>query len=432
MKKIDVIICGLVRNKEKLLAKVEQFENWKNQNIIEQIIFSTWIGEIDKYNGLRKVLSSKNVILLEIEEPKLVLKGGHQLHQMTSFFYGLSYIENKDKYVLKTRVDLADNHDLMLHYFQNGTERTEDFLKVDLGNKIIIENAQMLYPFLCGDAQFFGKKKDLEKLINFSNEMEIVFNRLAVEQTFFFEPFKNIKVFREHFYWNLPHISEISVKREEQISFIMNETILIDLIKLWWMVLNSYFIIGWNNNTDHQIEFNNVLEAFEYDGEYKLIGGDKSDVITSSIFVEALTKSFLPEEIVHLKNMALNQSYSNPFNIEVSKFDAYEKFRKKFSDLPSAKATKSVSEKYLIHGAAQHFFVKDTHDKASSRYHEQVTALRRENDLLKKELNIHIAHSKTHKILNRLLPRKIILFIKYRLPYVTNFYAKYIMNKKVK
>tara|TARA_B100001248_G_scaffold262670_1_gene260717 strand:+ start:4271 stop:5572 length:1302 start_codon:yes stop_codon:yes gene_type:complete len=430
--KISVIICGLVRDSDRFCDKLQQFYNWTKEGFVDEVIYSTWIGELASYPAVKAKLNKTGVKVIEVEEPRLVLKGGHQLHQMTSLYYAINEIEDEDKYVLKTRVDLADNHADMLHEFTSGTEATDDFLGVGLKNKIIVENSQLLYPFLQGDAQFYGKKSDIAKLVNLSNEMEVVYNRLAVEQTFFFEPFKNIEIFKTHFYWNLPHISDVAHRRDEQLDFLSKSTYMRECIEAWWIVLDAYFKIGWAPRFDFVKygEIKDFISACNYVGDEKFIGGDKSDVIACDSFVKSLMKSFSPERIESLKQRMQRAENKGPFGIKKNVFEEYEEFRLKFSDLPSPKACLNKGNNTLkVKGAAQHFFVKDQNDQASSRYHEQVTMLRRENDFLKKQLNISYSNTVLHRILNRVMPRRLIEFCKYRMPNLTGFYAKYFMKK---
>lgn len=429
---ISVVICGLVRSQEKLLTKLQNYFDWREQGRVDEIVYSTWIGEIDSYSGLRKILETKNVKMIEVEEPRLVLKGGHQLHQMLAFYYGLSALKNQDQFVLKTRVDLADNHASMLHEFEFGTSEANDFAGVGIKKKILVEYAQMLYPFLCGDAQFFGHINDLKKLVNLSAEMELLYNRLAVEQTFFFNPFKELALFKQHFYWNLPHISEISDRRNEQIADVITNESIVRAIQGWWFILDNYFKIGWGPTLPDTIPFTSIQDAFKYKGHDKLIGDDFSDVIVNQSFVTSLIGLFTEEEANSiLEDVSNNENY-NMLAIPKNVFNDYQGFLKKFSDLPAAKAVCCQNNRLIISGATQHFFVKDENDSASKRYHEQITALRRENEILRKTQNINFSNSLIHRVLNRHLSRKTIDFLKYKCPQLTDFYARHFMRKREK
>jgi hypothetical protein len=429
---ISVVICGLVRDVDRLMKKVVNYRDWHEQGQIDQIIYATWIDELDRYPGLRKSLQEHGVTILEIEEPRLILKGGHQLHQMTAFHYALAALEDYDQFVLKTRVDLADNNEIMLHEFANGTPPADDFAQFGLKNLILVENAQMFYPFLCGDAQFFGRLSDLRKLINMSAGMEMTMNRLAVEQTFFFQPFADSRLFQRHFYWNLPHISEIADRRSQQLAFVLNKPVMQQAIKAWWLIMNSYFKVGWGPVSEDIPAIASLEQASSYEGPGKIIGGDRSDVINNDIFVRALMRLLPPDEQDTLKLLIRDRGSDNPFAVPPAIFDEYDVFRRQFSDLPSAKAIRAGSQKRVITGAAQHFFVKQAQDEASTRYHEQVTALRRENDYLKSQLNITFTNTPLHRMLNRVLPRKLIVFMKYRMTFLTNLYSRYLMRKRGK
>lgn len=427
---ISIIICGLVRDADRLIRKVTNYFDWHNAGFVSEIVYATWIGELDRYPGLRKRLQDHAVTILEIEEPRLILKGGHQLHQMVAFHYALSALEDRDQFVLKTRVDLADNHEIMLHEFEHGTAEADDFGGFGIRNRILVENAQMFYPFLCGDAQFFGRISDLRKLVNMSAEMEVTMNRLAVEQTFFFEPFKRSRVFRRHFYWNLPHISEIADRREQQLKQIWASDKIQLVVKAWWLVMDSYFKVGWGPRQDDMPEISSYERACEQDGLNKMIGGDRSDVISNDAFVRAVLALMPSQEIAAIKAIIADQTEDNPFTVPAGLFDQYESFRRQFSDLPSPKAVREGATKRQVSGAAQHFFVKEAQDSASARYHEQVTALRRENDYLKSQLNITLTNTLLHRILSRMLPRSVIVFMKYRMRFLTDLYARYFMRKK--
>jgi hypothetical protein len=427
---ISIAICGLVRDADRLMRKVTNYFDWHNAGFVGEIVYATWIGEIDRYPGLRKRLQDHAVTILEIEEPRLILKGGHQLHQMVAFHYALSALEDREQFVLKTRVDLADNHEIMLYEFEHGTEAADDFGGFGLRNRILVENAQMFYPFLCGDAQFFGRISDLRKLVNMSAEMEVTMNRLAVEQTFFFEPFKRSRLFRRHFYWNLPHISEIADRREQQLRQVWSSELIRLAVKAWWVVMDSYFKVGWGPRQNDLPEINSFERACSHDGFSKIIGGDRSDVVSNDAFVRALLALMLPEEIADIKVRVADQGDDNPFAVPSHMFDEYESFRRQFSDLPSAKAVCEGETKRQISGAAQHFFVKEAQDSASTRYHEQVTALRRENDYLKTQLNITLTNTFLHRLLSRVLPRSVIVFMKYRMGFLTDLYARYLMRKR--
>ena len=354
---------------------------------------------------------------------------------MQAFHYGMELIRNKDQFILKTRVDLADNCDAMLDIFSSGTDIiSNNFLNLDLKYKILVENAQLYCPFLCGDAQFYGYYADLQKLITMSNEYEILYNRIAVEQTFFFNPFKTVQLFKTHFYWNLPHISEFAKDRQSQLEKIDSSFYISQVIDAWLLVLADYFQVGWNatssQSTLSQIRYTNLLSLGLVDNYSKFIGADQSDVICHNDFINSLAP-YLEEIRPQVYNSIADHVYSL-FDLPSDLIEDYESFRYKFSDLNAAKIPHYNSRQNMHtipQGAAPHFFVKSKSDEASTRYHEQVTSLRRENDLLKKRLKVNYSHTSFHQKLNRLIPRSFVCKIKSQFPSLVSIYRKYFMHK---
>jgi len=424
----SIVICGLVRDEDRLRAKIRLYHEWLKNGHILDIVYSTWIGEVDRYPGLREYLSQLSVKIIEIEEPKLILKGGHQLHQMLAMHYGLEAALGT--YVLKTRVDLCDDSDAMLGPFRLGTNPANDFLNVGIANKILIETARLELPFLCTDAQFFGKKADLMRLVSLSAEFELLYNNMAVEQCFFFNPFRELGIFKTHFYWNLPHFSEINKQRFEQYQEIISSEILLNVMIAWWVILDQYFQIGWQQKTVAEDDFNSILEAFELDGEDKWISkGDGSGVIQNSAFVSKLIAIIGDSRIEEVKSAIHSYNRISPVSIPQYLFDYYESYRERFSKIETPKACSEGVSIKKIKGAAQHFFVKDDNDKASTRYHEQITYLRREIDVLQHQLSGALEQTLLHRFLILTVPRRVREFLAKQAPILTRFYSKNLMKK---
>lgn len=390
---VNVVLTGLVRDHSRLLNKLAQFENWQQRGYVNQVIFSTWLGEIDKYGGLRQRLQELGVLIIESEEPKLILKGGHQLHQMLNLHYGLAAVTNTNSYVLKTRVDLADNIEDMLWDFERGTSDADDFLGVGLEGKILVEYSQLLFPFLMGDAQFFGRLQDLKKLINFSNEMEILYSRLAVEQTFFFSPFRETALFQHHFYWNLPHISDQQIQRVQQIDFIVKSTYFQQLILSWCLVMSSYFKVGWGQ--EGLVSGPMSLSEIVGPDSPLQIGPDGSFLLQKSHQIGSLLSSLSSAQIEALRTSLLVRN-ANPFFLDGSFFKEMEEFRRNFSTLTKPRAgVMTSSNTWQIRGPVQHFFVAEDGDLVRM-FQDQVTFLRRQNDALQRQLGTAPKATKLH------------------------------------
>jgi len=188
----------------------------------------------------------------------------------------------------------------------------------------------------------------------------------------------------------------------------LNQQELLDVLASWWIILDSYFQIGWEKRSKPSDRINTLLEGFELNAiDKKIATDDASGVIFSSIFVSRLLMILGASEVTRLKNsLAINAVDVTPVAIPVDIFQMYEKFRLKFSTIPYPKAVACGESQSLIRGVAQHFFVKDDNDSASTRYHEQVTFLHREIDVLQIKLNAVLTHSLLHRIMSRLLDER--------------------------
>ena len=83
MKPINVIFTGLVRTPERFVKSIEDFASLRSEGLINDIVFATWIGEIEKYKGLRKALKDHGLHLIEAEQPPRAI--GYVWHQMKSW-----------------------------------------------------------------------------------------------------------------------------------------------------------------------------------------------------------------------------------------------------------------------------------------------------------------------------------------------------------
>ena len=129
-KKVDILFTGLVRTPDMLKKSIYEMSELRKEGIVDNIIFSTWKGEIQKYPEVYEFFKKNRVKILENEEPE---EAGlaHIFHQMKALDMGLKYI-NKNKFVLKIRSDmyiekkflkrlfLEKNKYAIMGVFQNG------------------------------------------------------------------------------------------------------------------------------------------------------------------------------------------------------------------------------------------------------------------------------------------------------------------------
>lgn len=176
-KPVDILFTGLIRTPEMFKQTVADLEDLRKEGLVNQILLSTWLGEVEKYPTIQEFLNKHSVKIIRSEEPKPrgTLRSPTIWCQMKALEAGLNNIE-KDKFVLKTRTDVHINPEFLKKLF---TEK-EKLLKItkDLpyGNifkyKIWIFYYEIKTPFHMGEECFFGQRDDLKNLINYEESYD--------------------------------------------------------------------------------------------------------------------------------------------------------------------------------------------------------------------------------------------------------------------
>jgi len=167
---VDVLFCGLLRKPEMFRKSILDLVNLRKLGLVNQIIFSTWIGEMEKNLEMLKFLKKNNVRIIESEEPK-VQGSGHIWCQMKALDIGLQRV-GEDRFVLKSRTDVYINPLFLKKLFSE--KETLLKIKKDLpkGNvfnyKIWIHYYEMRTPFHMGEECFFAHNHDAKLLVNYN------------------------------------------------------------------------------------------------------------------------------------------------------------------------------------------------------------------------------------------------------------------------
>ena len=61
--KTNIVICGLPREREMLMASLANFAKLKNELLVDRVIFSTWKGELSE--SFKLALDSLGVVVIE-------------------------------------------------------------------------------------------------------------------------------------------------------------------------------------------------------------------------------------------------------------------------------------------------------------------------------------------------------------------------------
>jgi len=169
IKSVDIIFCGLVRDMDSFKKTLEDLQLLRKKELVDKIIVSTWIGEVQKTPELSSFLKDKKVLVVESKEPEN--RGdGNVWCQMKSLQMGLKEV-NQNKFVLKTRTDVYINPDFLEKLFSEKEKILRISYHLPKGDifkyKIWAPWFEITKPFFMGDECFFGYKSDLNLLVNY-------------------------------------------------------------------------------------------------------------------------------------------------------------------------------------------------------------------------------------------------------------------------
>ncbi len=239
------VICGLVRDESAFVKKLDTLTAWRRTGAIDGIVFSTWMGELDRYPAVAAAYAAGAFTLVETEQPQLKAPG-HFIHQMKSLYYGLQAVPS-DAWVLRLRPDLAPLNNTIRDTILNAellSHSTPDWPHV-FSSKILIHSAFVDLPFYINDIIFYGRRSDIQKLACFNLSTEYLCINTAPEQFFFRGPFLEkfpiidafMQVMPQFTYGNEP----ASVRRRD---VLLESDFFLEVLASNVLFLKKYFRVG--------------------------------------------------------------------------------------------------------------------------------------------------------------------------------------------
>lgn len=189
-----VVITGLIREPETVNHLFDFLSNLKKRNIIEQVVFSTWHNELNRYPVIEKQVVDNEFLVIEAAPPALICMGSF-LHQAEALRNGLQLCPG-DAFIFKMRTDkcepaLGFMKDEILNFLQARNYifplSHQDFVlnyKIGVHAASAFSSTQGPVLFWWIDFFYFGYKQDLVKLVNY-NILSRDYNGLIPEQTLF-------------------------------------------------------------------------------------------------------------------------------------------------------------------------------------------------------------------------------------------------------
>lgn len=184
-------MCGAIRRPVEFLFTVGELARLKAEGRLDEIVLSTWRGEIDAHDGLRDRLLGAGLILIE-SDPPADLGAWNIFGQHKALTEGLDVCPD-DCFVFKHRTDKA----------YGGTWAFAPFLEADLPetfgpgavfrHKIVCSNYSTTAPLYLADFCFLGHIDDVRQLVNFDRRYDSDFLPSAAmilpEMRWFLHPF---------------------------------------------------------------------------------------------------------------------------------------------------------------------------------------------------------------------------------------------------
>lgn len=205
-KKVWAIVCGAIRQEFELYTTLAMLCDYRANGLIEGIVLSTWKGEIENVEGLRKKLEFLDIYVIELNplddklNQYLDMRYLRQAYQLKA---GLDFIPN-DVFVLKCRTDysidkincakdiLLGNVDLTIGKFGS--------LNTGLCYKFAVYRFTATIPFLLVDSGFIAYKTDMYKMLDYEIMSKKYASVTSPDLTFFLSIFwHRFTIFEEFF-----------------------------------------------------------------------------------------------------------------------------------------------------------------------------------------------------------------------------------------
>jgi hypothetical protein len=194
-----VLVTGKIRDQASLSHRFEFLGNLKKSGLVEQVVFSTWVGELERHPEIFGQVVENGFLTVESTEPKVVA-GGHYLHQIVQLTNGLDACSPRS-FILRTRTDkcgpeagfieeqIVNLLSRQTHTRLCGGNLPRFQFKIGLPgyHNYLSEIAPLL--FWWNDRLYFGLREDLQKFLNF-NVLSLSFLDLIPEQALFTHPFR--------------------------------------------------------------------------------------------------------------------------------------------------------------------------------------------------------------------------------------------------
>lgn len=189
-----VVITGIIREPEVVNHLFDFLSDLKKRKIIEQVIFSTWHGELARYLLIEQKILDSEFLIIEATPPSVMCMGSF-LHQTEALRNGLQLCPS-DAFVFKMRTDKCEPslgfiEEQVLTFLQQQNYAfplsQQDFAlnyKIGIHPASAFSSNERPVLFWWLDFFYFGYKQDLIRLVNY-DVLSRDYKGLIPEQTLF-------------------------------------------------------------------------------------------------------------------------------------------------------------------------------------------------------------------------------------------------------
>lgn len=253
---IAVILCGQIRDDAFFDKIIRIWIELKALGFIDQLIYSTWEGELDRFPALETRLRYYGIEIIYGTEPKAWRVGGNYLHQTKQLYNALLAVDS-GSWVFKCRPDVYVHFDSLMPLFQSVIVAPPPAADPHIfQRRIWVPYFEATQPFFLSDVVFFGLRDDLLRLCHFDVSYEVngtfelpdpleIQKKAAAAETR-----KYLSLFAYYFpvlneYKDVWQYAEYYLdKRSDVMDYNFAHPIYWEYMALYFYIMNSYFLIG--------------------------------------------------------------------------------------------------------------------------------------------------------------------------------------------
>jgi hypothetical protein len=246
MKNIS-IITGRIRDEIRAKRTLNLLGIGKTKGIIDEIVFSTWSGELAKHPSILAELLNNKVHVIETQEQSTTFQ---ESHQKIPLLIALSFLDD-DCYVTRHRFDRVNIGEDYLTYLKNikqsGPKNTNATWS-PVKNKISVLSAVIDIPFFINDLIFSGMRSDIARVASINPLLQLHWSphinmELAFFANLFFDSFPLITDYISTYVSPIGNRDDETRRKYKEIQ--QGSDFFIKIFSLYATIINECFDVGY-------------------------------------------------------------------------------------------------------------------------------------------------------------------------------------------